>query len=391
MRPRPIYLDYASTTPLDPSVRQVLAAAFEQTGWNPASQHSGGRSQRKRLEYERERIASLLDARTAGMHADRVIFTSGGTEANNLALFGLAGPQGSRVLVSSIEHPSVSQPAQELARRGYRVEQIAVDSTGVVQLGHLEELLRTSPPPRLASVMLGNSETGAIQPVAEIARLCHEHGALVHTDAVQAIGKMEVSFQALGVDAMTVAPHKFHGPLGIGALLLQAQASIEPLLFGGFQQGGIRPGTESHPLTAGFHEALAQATKSLHENFSHLTGLRDHFESRLLREIEDLAINSRDAQRLPHISNVAFLGLDRQQLFLALDFAGVCCSTGSACASGSSEPSPVLKAMELPERVISSSLRFSFGLPTAREEIDEAVNRISFVVKNLRSKDSRGN
>lgn len=332
-------------------------------------------------------MARFLGAKTEGMRSDRLILTSGGTEANNLALFGLTGRTPCPLLVSAIEHPSVSMAADVLARRGYQVERIRVDSNCVVDLDHLQTLLQRSPAPKLVSVMLANNETGVLQPVAQAAELCRQQRTLMHTDAVQAIGKCAVNFTALGVDAMTIAPHKFYGPIGIGALLLHDDTPIEPQLFGGFQQGGIRPGTESFPLVAGFREALQNVVEDqLHA--TRLNELRDAFERGLRQQLDDLVINGEAAQRLPHISNIAFLGCDRQQLFLALDFEGVYCSTGSACASGSSEPSPVLRAMGLPEEVISSSLRFSFGSPTTRDEIDEAVERIVRCVKRLRSQKS---
>jgi cysteine desulfurase len=384
--PPPIYLDYAATTPLDPRVAEAMREAM--LGYaNPASQHQAGRAARKGLEEAREQIARSLGAKADGIDADRLIFTSGGTEANNLALFGLTGRTPCRLLVSAIEHPSVSMAADELARRGYQVERMPVDPNGVLDLDHLHTLLQQSPAPKLVSVMLANNETGAVQPVAQVAALCKQHHTLLHTDAVQAIGKCAVNFTKLDVDAMTIAPHKFYGPIGIGALLLHDDTPIEPQLFGGFQQGGLRPGTESFPLVAGFGEALQNVVEDqLHA--SRLNELRDAFERGLRQQLDDVVINGEGAQRLPHISNTAFLGRDRQQLFLALDFEGIYCSTGSACASGSSEPSPVLRAMGLPEEVISSSLRFSFGSPTTRDEIDEAVERIVKCVKRLRSQKS---
>jgi cysteine desulfurase len=277
--------------------------------------------------------------------------------------------------------------ADELTRRGFQVEKIAVGQDGVLDLEHLRSILEQAPIPKLVSVMRGNNETGVLQPIPDVAQLCQLRNSLFHTDAVQSVGKSPWGFAELHADAMTVAPHKFYGPIGIGALVLRHDTPIEPQLFGGFQQGGIRPGTESFPLVVGFRDAL----QNIVEDTAHATNvaqLRDRFEQGLREHLDDLAINGEAAERLPHISNVAFLGVDRQQLFLALDFAGVYCSTGSACASGSSEPSPVLRAMGLPDAVISSSLRFSFGSPTTRSEIDEAVERIVKCVKRLRSQKS---
>jgi cysteine desulfurase len=379
-RPRPIYLDYAATTPLDQSAAQAMDQAAQAGYANPASQHAAGRAARKVLEDARERIVERVGGTTAGMHADQLIFTSGGTEANNLALLGLMGRPPARALVSAIEHPSVSSASDELQRRGHRVDRIRVDSSGVIDLDHAATLLADSPPPRLVSVMLVNNETGVIQPIEQLSQLCSELAIPLHVDVVQAVGQLDMRLHELAFAAATVSAHKFGGPPGIGAVLLRAGVKIEPIQFGGFQQSGIRPGTESVPLAIGFAAALEQhfvARKRPSAN-------RVDFEKSLLERLDYLVINGGNAPRAPHISNVAFLGVDRQQLFLALDFAGVYCSTGSACASGSSEPSPVLRAMGLPEEVVASSLRFSFGAPTTMKDVNEAVERIVTCVKRLR-------
>jgi cysteine desulfurase len=387
-RPSAIYLDYASTSvPLDAEVSRAMQQGLDAGFLNPASQHEAGRGARKVLEWARENIAEMLGGKVEGMDADRFIFTSGGTEANNLALFGLAGRQPGRVIVSAIEHPSVAGAAEELARRGFQVDRIRVTSQGVVDLAHVRELLGQSPPPKLVSVMLANNETGVLQPVQQIAEWCASLGVAMHTDAVQVAGKQPIDLRTLGATALTVAPHKFYGPVGIGGLLLRTPAQIEPQLFGGHQQGGIRPGTESIPLALGFREALQQAAA----RFSHteeVARLREYFEAELFARLGDLVMNGANAERVPHISNVAFLGIDRQQLFLALDFAGVYCSTGSACASGSSEPSPVLRAMGLDEAIVGSSLRFSFGAPTTLADIEQAIDRITLAVNALRARKS---
>src|SRR5215471_10961226 len=264
----PIYLDHNATTPIDPRVVEAMVRAWKLCGANPTSQHEPGRKARRMLEEAREGIAAILGAKTSGMDADRVIFTSGGTEANNLAVLGLGGsgaglqpaipvarsqePMASghkpakRVVVSAIEHPSVMGAAQELRRRGVEVAFAGADRDGLVSADQFTELLR--PTTALVSVMLANNETGVIQPVAEIASLCGERGVLMHTDVVQAVGKIPVNFCQLGIDAMTIAPHKFHGPLGIGAIIVRHGVEIAPLHFGGFQQGAMRPGTENVAL-----------------------------------------------------------------------------------------------------------------------------------------------
>lgn len=369
-----IYLDHNSTTPLDPRVAARLAEALAAGYLNPASQHQAGARARRALETAREEIVWPLGGRTTGMESDRLVLTSGGTEANNLALLGLAGDPPGRVLVSAIEHPSIAAAAEELIRRGFTVERIAAEPSGIVSLAHLDELLAW--PARLASVMLVNNETGVVQPVAEIARRCHERGVLCHTDAVQAVGKIPVDFAALGVDALTLAPHKYHGPLGIGGLLLRAGLQPRPVLWGGFQQQTLRPGTEPVALTLAFAEATRLATLELQARTARMAGLRDRLESSLEQRLPNIVIHGHSAPRVPNTSLISFPGIDRQGLLIALDLAGLACSTGSACQSGSSEPSPVLLAMGCPEAWTASALRFSLGAFTTAEEIDAAVGLI---------------
>ena len=380
-----LYFDHNSTTPLLPEVADAMHEAQRRGYVNPASQHQLGQRARRILEETRERILALLGGRTSGMDADRLLFTSGGTEANNLALRGLAGVAPRRVVVSAIEHPSVLAAAEYLQTQGYVVERLPVRQRGDLELNHLEaQLLGRDDRPAVVSVMLANNETGVIQPLAEVQKLCERGNIPLHTDAVQAITKLPVSFRDLGVAAMTVAPHKFHGPVGIGALVVRANVKLEPQLFGGFQQEGLRPGTENISLAVGFLRALELAQQD-QTRYARLLALRDQLRDALLAELDDVLINCQSAPRLPNTLNVAFLGLHRQELLLALDMTGVCCSTGSACASGSSEPSPVLLAMGLEPARIESSLRFSVGATTSAAEVSEAADRIIRTVKNLRS------
>lgn len=242
-------------------------------------------------------------------------------------------------------------------------------------------------PCNLVSIMLANNETGVIQPVAEIARACHgDRTALIHTDAVQAIGKIPVHFRHLGVDAMTLAPHKFHGPLGIGALVLQHGLKLQPQLFGGFQQAGLRPGTENVALAVGFYIALQLATSELAERSPRMQSLRDELEKSLRHELENMVVIGQQSPRLPNTSCLSFPGVDRQALVMALDLAGVACSTGSACASGSSEPSPTLLAMSLSTDVINGAIRLSLSAFTTTDEVAEASRRIINTVKHLRAR-----
>jgi cysteine desulfurase len=387
MSAAPIYLDHNSTTPIDPRVVEAMTRAWRDCGANPASQHAPGRTARRMLEEARDGIAVLLGAKTGGMDADQVIFTSGGTEANNLAIFGLAGNSGDRIIVSDIEHPSVMRAVDELRRRRWEVFRLPVSERGWIDPHLISTIFSGPSPPKLASIMLANNESGVILPVRGLIGGPFHGKWFTHTDAVQAVGRVSVSFRDLDVDAMTVAPHKFHGPLGIGALVVRHGVKLQPQLFGGFQQGGLRPGTENVALAVGFHEALKLAIAELPARAARMQSLRDEFERILRAEFDEIVIIGERsiAPRLPNTSCVSFPGLNRQALVMALDLAGVACSTGSACASGSSEPSPTLVAMGMPKDVIEGAIRFSLGAFTTADEVAEAARRIIKTVKHLQS------
>ena len=385
---KPIYLDHNSTTPLLPEVAEAMAPWQSNLFGNPASQHAFGRRARTVLEDAREAIAHMLGADLAGRRADTLIFTSGGTEANNLAIMGLARPaedmHGACAIVSAVEHPSVIAPAEHLARHGLKVHRLAVDRTGVVSMAALDEVLDERP--RFCAVMLANNETGVLQPIADVASRCAAAGVPLHVDAAQAVGKLPVDFRALAASTMTVAAHKFHGPLGIGALVIRHDVTLEPLLHGGVQQQSLRPGTESVALAVGMQAALEAWHRQGQARTTRLREFRDRLEAGLTSALGAMVVvNGASAPRAPHTSNVAFLGLDRQALVMALDLEGVYCSTGSACASGSSEPSPALLAMGAEEPVLRGSLRFSLGATTTTDEIDEAAARIIAVVRRMAS------
>ena len=390
---REIYLDHNATAPILPEVASAIQECYESGYANPASPHQAGRRARKVLEDARDLIGRILGARVEGAFADRVILTSGGTEANNLALRGLAGAPGGRIVISPIEHPSVLGPAEILQQLGWRVDQLDVDRNGIVRLSHLDAILaenchtqdaaEAADQVTLVSVMLGNNETGVLQPVAEVARRCRRHGVRCHTDAVQVVGKCALGFRELGVDAMSLSAHKFHGPRGVGALIVKHGVPLQPILFGGFQQQGDRPGTESVSLAVGLCRALELWQREAEARHGRLESLRNRFEAALRCENPRLVINGAEVPRLPHTSNVAFPGLDRQALLMALDQQGVACSTGSACASGSSEPSHVLSAMGCETAIIAGSLRVSLGASTTVADVDEAVRRILLVINRL--------
>ena len=379
-----IYLDHNATTPTRSEVVEAVARCYGHGYANPASQHRPGQQARRALEDAREQAAAILGARLAAPEADRLIFTSGGTEANNLAILGLACARGSepaQAIISAIEHSSVIEPAEHLLERGWRLDTLGVNAEGVVLPDRLPPLF--SERTRVVSVMLGNHETGVLQPVAELAALCNQAGVPLHTDAVQVVGKLPVHFRQLGVAAMSVAAHKFQGPLGIGALVLRHGVPIQPLMFGGHQQDALRPGTESVALAVGMATALDLWQKEAQEHARRIAALRGRLEAGLKAGWPAIVVHAASADRLPQTSNIAFPGLDGQILLMALDLAGVACSVGSACASGSTELSPTLRAMGLREDLVACSLRFSLGATTTEAEIDEAVRRILHVCREL--------
>jgi cysteine desulfurase len=380
-----IYLDHNATTPTRPEVIETLARAHAEGYANPASQHRPGQRAAKILQETRERIAALLGADQTCPKPDRLIFTSGGTEANNLAILGIAGAKESsakQLVISSIEHQSVIEPAEHLLEQGYRLDTLAVDSNSVVRLDSASSVI--APETRLVSVIFANHETGTLQPITQLAQLCNSLNVPLHTDAVQAAGKVPIDFRALGVAAMSVAAHKFQGPLGVGALILRHDVPLYPLMFGGHQQLGLRPGTESVPLALGMLTALELALKEQEEYHRRVTVLRNRFENGLRAGSPEIVVHGQSADRIANTSNIAFPGIEGQVLLMALDMAGVACSAGSACSSGSTELSPTLRAMGLPNEIVGSSLRFSLGATTTEAEIDEAIARILHICREIR-------
>jgi cysteine desulfurase len=369
-----IYLDNNASTPLVPEVVQAMRPFLDEPVGNPASSHRFGRLARKALEDARERLAGLLDA-----HPDEVVFTSGATEANNLALFGLVPPAPGVIVTSSIEHPCVIEPVRQLAGRGYRHTSLPVTAAGSVDGDQAEFPADAC----LASVMLANHETGAIQPVALLASQL-EGRIPFHCDAAAAVGKIAVSFHGLGVTALTLSGHKLHGPPGIGALLLRRGARLRPMLWGGHQQQGRRPGTEPVALAVGLAAAVAWCERHREEHWAKVTALRQRMLDRLRADAAPVAVNGPAEDGIVHTLNLSFPGCRADVLLMKLDLAHVACSTGSACSSGSLLPSPVLQAMGLPGELLTSAMRFSLSSLLTEAEVDEASARISFCVNELR-------
>ena len=376
-----VYLDSNSTSTLDPAAAADMGEALRAGYANPASQHGPGRRARQALAVVREQLASFLGAR-AGHPADRLILTSGGTEANNLALFGLAGKPPGSIVVSSIEHPSVAQSAAKLQSLGFGIRRLPVNSAGIVQVDRLAELIDGTT--RIVCVMLANNETGILQPVEQVVEVCRRAGVWVHTDAVQAVGKIPVHFAELGVSSMSLGAHKFNGPRGIGALLIRPDLPLSQILYGGAQQLALRPGTEDVALAIGMCTALANWQAHGVQRRDSMRKLRDRFELRLLEQVGDAVIIGRDSIRLPQTCLVSFPGVNRQALFMAADLQGIAISTGSACASGSSEPSPTAQAMGMAGPVVEGAVRISFGFQTTQAELEFAADQIAQIVQKLR-------
>jgi cysteine desulfurase len=373
-----IYLDNNATTPLLPAVAEAMRPYLEETYGNPASAHHFGRKARQVLEDARERVAALLDA-----DPDELIFASGATEANNLAIFGHAGEPPGHVLVSPIEHPSVLEPVRRLGESGFDIEQLPVDRVGVVGVEELQKRLR--PDTRFVAIQLANHETGVAQSIGELARLTSP--IRFHCDATQAVGKRSVRFHELGVTSLAFSAHKFHGPKGVGALLLRRGCRLRPLFAGGHQQQGRRPGSESIMLAVGLVRALELAVKEIETRNARVLALRRRFLEGLRTQAAPALLNGPEEGMpgfaLPHTVNVSFPGCRADALLMNLDLAGVACSTGSACSSGSLLPSPVLQAMGLPPENLGSAMRFSLSALLGEDEIDEAVRRITAAVWRL--------
>ena len=375
-----IYLDHAATTPLRPEVRAAMEPYLSgQAFGNPSSLHFDGQQAKRALDSARDILAQALDCQFA-----EVAFTSGGTESDNAALLGVMlanRARGSHLIVSSIEHEAVGDTARFLQTLGFSISVLPVDTQGLVSPQSVAEAL--TPRTVLVSVMHASNEVGTIQPLAEIAEMVHAHGAYLHTDAVQTFGQLPVTLDVLGVDLLTVSAHKIYGPKGTGALIVRSGIPFEPLIHGGGQERGRRSGTENVAAIAGFGEAVRLILPEREAEAMRLTSLRDFLLSDLVRRLPNVVLNGHRTERLPNNLNLSFPGLDAESLLLSLDRAGISASSGSACASGSIEPSPVLTAMDLPPDYINSAIRLTLGRGTTREEIVRTIETLVGIVERL--------
>ena len=356
-----VYFDHNSTTALKNEVLEAMLPFMANQHGNPTSRHSFGRTARAAVEHAREQVANAV-----GAYATQIVFTSSGTEANNFAVHGICSNlEAGQILTSAIEHPCVSRPALSMQSRGWKAKSIKVDADCNIDMKHLQNLLQT--PTNLVSVMLANNETGAIQDVAKVAEVTREHKAYVHTDAVQALGKIPVDFFALNVHAMTISSHKIGGPLGAGALVLDKRIDIQPLLYGGGQEKGLRSGTENVAAIVGFGTACELAVSHLTAFDMHTENLRKHLEIGL-RKLNAVMFGQSDL-RVPNTSFFAFPNMDGETLVMALDRKGFAVASGSACSSDSDKPSHVLLAMGVNEDLARGAVRVSFGMSNTLEQV----------------------
>ncbi len=375
----PVYLDYNATTPVDPLVVDELLPWLQEGFGNPSSNHPYGQRAKHAVEQARSRVASLL-----GAHPAEIIFTSGGTEANNQALIGVAlanCERGRHIITSSIEHPAVLNPLHWLEGQGFNITYLPVDSSGRVDPETLRQAITCET--ILVSVMHANNEVGTIQPLAEIGAIAREHGILLHTDAAQSVGKIPTRVDELGVDLLTIAGHKFYAPKGIGALYVRTGVKIDPYLHGAGHEGGRRAGTENVPYIAALGKAAELAGQRLASEGERIRELRDRFHARLNELVDGVLLNGHPTERLPNTLNISFSDVVGADLLSRIP--EMAASTGSACHDGSGELSGVLKAMGVPREQGFGAIRFSLGRLTTAEELERAAELVATRVREIRA------
>ena len=376
-----IYLDYAATTPVSPEVMQAMEPYFRECFGNPSSIHGTGREAHKAMDRARKQTAEAI-----GAQAREIRFTGGGSESDNWALKGTAfamRQKGNHIITSAIEHHAVLHTCQWLEKQGFQVTYLPVDGEGRVVPAEVEKAIRQDT--ILISVMTANNEIGTLEPVREIGRIAREHGVLFHTDAVQAAGAIPINVAEMQADLMSLSGHKIHGPKGIGALYIREGVRIDPLIHGGEQEMGMRAGTENVAGIVGMGKAMELATANLEERSRRIAGLRDRLILGIQERIDGVRLNGSRGTRLPNNCSLSFDGIEGEALLLRLDLAGIAASSGSACASGSVDPSHVLMAIGLTPEEAKGSLRLTLGDETTGEEIDETVVKVAEIVEDLRS------
>lgn len=376
-----IYLDYAATTPTHPDVVKAMLPYFTEAFGNPSSIYSYGQEAKGAIEEARVKVASLISAR-----GEEIVFTSGGTEADNFAIKGVAFAnerKGNHIITSPIEHHAVTETCSFLKRRGFRITYLPVDGYGMVDPDDVRKAITDKT--ILISVMRANNEMGTIEPIAEIARIAKEAGVYFHTDAVQAVGHIPVDVNELGVDLLSMSAHKLYGPKGVGALYIRKGTKLTPFMHGGEQERRRRASTENVPGTVGFGKAAELARQEMSKEAERLTSLRDRLVKGLLERIDHTHLNGHPIIRLPNNVNVSVDFVEGESMLLTLDLEGICASTGSACSSSSLEPSHMLLAIGLSHEQAHGSLRFSLGKWTTEEDIERVLDVLPGVVAKLRA------
>lgn len=375
-----IYFDHAATTPVDKRVLEKMIPFFTETFGNANSQHAFGRSAMKAVDEARDGIAKLINTKPSELY-----FTSGGTESDNWAIRGVANAyknKGKHLIISPIEHAAMITTAKALEKEGFEVSFMQVDGEGFVDLEHLKSIVRDDT--IFIGCMMANNEVGTIEPIKEIAKIAKSVGAVCFTDAVQAAGVLDIDVKDLGVDMMSMSSHKIYGPKGVGALYIRNGLKVESILTGGHQERMKRGGTTNVAGVVGFYEAFKLAIADREKNFEYVSSLRDRFIDRVLAEVPFVKLNGPRENRLPANADFSFKFIEGESILFSLDLAGIAVSSGSACSSGSLEPSHVLLALGLPEELAHGSIRFSFGKHNTVEEVDYAVETIKSAVQRLR-------
>lgn len=378
---RRVYMDHSATTPVDPEVAQLVMTYYTEKYGNPSSVHSFGQEAKEGLEKAREQVAALI-----GAQPSEITFTSGGTEADNMAIFGTAEAQkkkGKHIITSAVEHHAVLDSCGYLAKNGYDLTVIPVDEEGFVNPQDIEKAIR--PDTILISIMHANNEVGTIQPIAEIGKIAKEKGVIFHVDAVQSLSKVPIDVKAMNIDLLTISSHKIYGPKGVGALYIRKGVRLLPRIHGGGQEKKRRSGTENLPGIVGFGKACELAGERMNAEIERLKVLRDKLLDGIVERIDYVKVNGpRGDKRLANNVNVSILYVEGESLLLSLDMMGIAASSGSACTSGSLDPSHVLLAMGLKHEVAHGSLRFSLGKQNTEEDIDYVLEQLPKIVERLR-------
>jgi len=374
-----IYLDNAASTKIHEDVLESMIPYLKEQYGNPSSIHRPGRLAQKAIEKARKQVAQLINA-----DSSEIVFTSGGTESNNTALYGIAKkyPK-SRIITSSIEHDAILEPCKKLDIEGFEVVYLPVDNYGLVNPTILKNNLTENT--SLVSIMFGNNEVGTIEPITEFANICKERNVVFHTDAVQAVGKILLDVKEIGIDLLSISSHKINGPKGIGAIFIRKGISVDPVILGGGQERGIRSGTENVANIVGFGKACELARIDILENISKMKELRDYLSNKIIHEIPGVTLNGHPENRLPNNIHLTFLGVNGEDLLIKLDENGIAASTGSACSVQIQKASHVLQAMGFSHEQITGSLRLTIGISNNFEEMDKTVDVLKNIIKELRS------